>query len=112
MITERIELNETIKKALKDKGWTQSKFAEFIGVSQSRFHYLLNKQGALSPFLCLMLEKAGVEKAEYWINEDAKCKLIEGSVKVHERVKELEESLKNSKGFNKVKIRQYLDFLH
>lgn len=112
MITERIELNERIKKALKDKGWTQSEFAEFIGVSQSRLHYVLSKRGALSPFLCLMLEKAGVENAEYWINEDAKCKLIEGRAKVHERVKELEESLKNSNGFKKAKIRQYLDFLH
>lgn len=112
MITERIELNGRVRTALDNAGWKQNEFADLIGMSYPQLSNIFNAQRTLTPFICLMLEKVGLENAEYWMAEESKCKLIEAEEKVKQRIKEVENDLKTSSDAEVVKIRQQLKVLY
>lgn len=85
LITERIELNSRVKKALFNIGYKQNQFADLLGISYPQMSNIFKGKRALTPYICLMLENVGLESAEYWMSEESKCKLIEASNKLNNK---------------------------
>lgn len=82
LITERIELNSRIKKALSNIGYKQNQFADLVGISYPQMSVIFKGRRAITPYICLVLEYVGLESAEYWMGEESKCKLIEAKDKI------------------------------
>lgn len=66
---------EYVRDELDERGWTQSEFADILGVSESSVSDLVAGKRALTPEMAKALEAALGPSAEFWLNLDAYYRL-------------------------------------